>query len=146
MEIVTAADAPKPHRLLRWAGLQGPAPSDESWVPVAARFMPDMSNHRSGVAELLVEKLAAAGVEARQAPYEASASAGGIAIGASMANKAPRVAVLVQKHDRERAMPVVVEMKAALDRQLEEAGEPSPVSDEELTRMALAAADPEDDD
>jgi hypothetical protein len=154
------------HKWLERLGLRESAPVADSWVPIARAFaVDDTETNSSSVAAQLVSRLGAAGVKARQRPYQLDTTqindpfllrgrisptdsvivAGNldpITIGGGLVT---RVAVAVHGRDRAKGAQIAVEFERELERQ-RHASQAQPqasvVSDQELTRMAMEAGPP----
>lgn len=144
MEIVDASDVPKQHKWLRWVGLAEPPSEADSWVPIVRGLaVSDHKTQTSTLGDRLVDLLGAAGIRAQQRSYEFNDVSVGTEQVTGLAGFSgrvvTRVAVLVHSRDRERATQVAVKLQHKLERH-------EHVSDKELTRLALDADPPPDDE
>jgi hypothetical protein len=124
------------HKWLAWVGLQEPPPDPDAWVPVASGPVDNPTAGTSRIAARIAETLQRAGIDTQQRRYVAQASVAGYGGGGSGGGVG--VAVLVHERDLERARTLSTEQwKSEFARKFE------PISDEELTRLALQAPNPE---
>jgi hypothetical protein len=132
---ITAAISPRQRSLLKWVGLQQPAPAPAEWVPLVQNLsITDTRTGTSRVGDRLVKLLGEAGIPAQQRSYDAvcwTDTDAGWGPGTLMFGTV-RLAVLVQSRDHTKAVTVAQELAKAM---ADAKGEP--VSAEELERMAL---------
>ena len=134
MEIVERSGERKPHRWLKWAGLEAPPLEADSWVPIVRGLtVSDAATHTSTLGTRLVGLLGDAGIEAQQRSYQYDDSLP-MPFG-SIGSLETRVAVLVHNSDVARATEIAAQLNETLDEETNERR----VSDEELTRQALEA-------
>jgi len=119
--------------LLKATGLGPHATDEDAWVGVESDRVDGETNSSS--ADHAVQKLAQAGIEARQRPFvrpDGWSKPYAVLLGPGPDPQSRiRMEILVQHRDLTRAQQVLA------------AAEPPPISDEELTRQALESAPPD---
>jgi hypothetical protein len=132
------------HGWRRWIGLADDGPDPEAWVRIMALPVEDAQTFGSQRAASIVEALHRAGIEARPEPYVTPDSGAGLyqLQPSREARDRIQVAIMVRIRDRDAAHDLLHgSAQAGEPHQGVLENEMNPISDEELTRQALAATE-----